>query len=85
MAPPWRGKIRRGNPLFHRIPRISQRNTAKRLRLRKYPKSRLFGNKHRKISVGLKGITAYFGKRGGPGPGSWQYVCLSQIISATRH
>jgi hypothetical protein len=42
-----------------------------RLRLLKYQKSTLFSSMQRKISVGSGGTAAYFGKRSGPGLGSW--------------
>ncbi len=43
---------------------------AKRLRFRKYLKSRLLASIHRKIPVATGGIAAYFGKRSGLSLGS---------------
>ncbi|MGA2956727.1 MAG: hypothetical protein ABSF48_13535 [Thermodesulfobacteriota bacterium] len=65
-------KIRRERAPLYRIALFPQRRTrASAQCLRKYPKSGLLGSLRSKIPVGSGGTTAFFGKRIGPGLGSW--------------
>jgi hypothetical protein len=64
-------KMRRVKDSFGRPSRGVRKGTwTQRLGLRKELKSRPIGSMRRRMRVGSAGSTSYFGKPGGPGPGS---------------
>jgi hypothetical protein len=64
-------KIRRERASLYRIALFPQRNAGQRAMLSLVLEKRTLWQLPSRIPVGLGGTTTYFGKRSGPGLGSW--------------